>query len=1324
MKIDRALLLEQLNSFTQEGNGLIIGKPGIGKSYALSQLSDLLWDKKVPNFIIKVDETDGTDEAFSQELELEGDWVAALNKVSMPDESSKAIFIIDAFDAVRDEALRKSYLALIKKAIRGLSATKWNVIVSVRTYDATKSPQLIKLFPYNKSLTSHPISCRFMAINDLNDNELDSAFEDNITLQKAFSFVTNDLRQVLKNPFFLRLFEIVLEGLSKIDLNKIKIIKSETELLDIFWHRKIVDTEESYQKETYLKELASKLVVKKTLSISKDNFITTERLNTFKDLRSNDIINEVGVNERNISFTHNIFFDYAVGRLIIPTESKELLEFISSDKSRPFFLRPSFIYHFTSLWYHQRDLFWINYQYLTSQTDPNIILFQRLLMTTVVANEFEETQDVEPIFENSRTIQWMLQSIRFLSSRRFGERDVNFLSELSVKLSSEFVWDFASVFYSLLKERSDNVDLQKEDLWDNFGLIARNFLKFIFEERKRDSLRKFSLDRLGSTRGVSFVSETYATNIQSSKSLLREVLNLLKEPGFEIWYLSVLCDSVKHFLEHDPHFVSEIYKTIFSHKEDSEDKTNMGTVTLTLISNRRQDFDMCYYRLVEFFPNFLNSSPEIAIQTGIEIVNSYVINEELQGYNLGINKSEVTVQGIKSEYVPDLSSMWHDMLVYHKPAQLESKIIDYFRTLINNGENEILTKAVHVYLKSAKVGLIWKKFIEFANESPAIFIDYLYDLSLNKIILTSSDTTYEIGISLQKIASLLTKQKVKNLERNILDLLKTDAQENVYVEHKVKRLLNCIPSHLLTLKKSLRLVSENPVLNEPVFKSHFSSEPYTTDKWLEDKGVDLNEQTNKKIYDLLSQLQTFNRQWQNISPNREIFSSHFATGLELFKIATEEANVNDELVFSALEETAKYFSIISRDHTQLNDAEYISIKEVITYCLSYISKYDKEEDSSSASSGYSPTPRIEASSALVGLLRYRNEDEIFNLIKKYIKDLNAVIRFNVSRNISQVWMEREDEFWTIIFERLENETDSFTLGTLIYNIYRTDIIEKNEAQIIKAIEICEEQISRRPHRDTFMEAYVLLLLFLLDKKSNPSSKQIIYNNLVNTEFARVVLWKSFEFIDPKYRDNDYSVGNIHDELIKILEIITNQSFALLKDIDLNEIKEESLEKERLLIIDTVIQRIYFTLDINERIGRNEPHPTEGNKRFFYKRIKNVILNVIKGSRDVGSGIILGHTAHYMIETLNGIVDFYPEETEELLSMIVQITELARVTGYTFDSTAVKEMVSFTEKVLADHKDILAREKTLDNIISLLNIYVESGWPEALNLLWKMDEAFK
>lgn len=1314
MKINRTNIIEELFQFSQLGNGVIIGKPGIGKSYSIAELAEKLAYKKIPSVILPLDTIlDGSDISIETEIESNGDWISYLNKIKLP-EGEKAVLIFDAFDAARDEELKKKILIQIKKAISKLQ--KWNVIVSVRTYDATKSPQLLRLF--GKENYNSEISCRHFEIPDLTDQELDSAFKGNTALEKLYKAADVELKLILKIPFFLRLLEIVQENANSSDIEEIKVIKSETELLNKYWDTKVTNTNNSYKKEVLLEKLAMKLVKNNSLSCLKEEFLNDEY--TFKELRSDDVISEVGIGNRSVAFSHNILFDYMVGRLVIPTEPEKLFDFINKDKSRPFFLRPSFIFYFTNLWYNHRNSFWENYNYFEKQSDSSILLFKRLIPTSVIANEFESIKDLEPILGNNKIIQQLLQSIRFLSKTNLVKRDIELLYELSDQLDISFLWDYAFVFDKILLDDSIN-KLEK------VGVISRKFLSYILVKQKTNIKRNQSLDRLGSTRGVDFISKTFNSNIDESILVLREVLDLLEDPNFDIWYFSSLSDSIRYFLKDAPEFVAEVYSRIFNHTELSNEKTNMGTVTLSLISNRRQDFDMCYYRLDEMYPSFISTAPEIAIETGLKIVNNYIKKDKLHlSHENKEDLKKVNINEISSFFLPDFSSMWHNSLTYNKPAQLAEKIINYFKELIVEGKIDKLKHYITIYISHSVVGFTWKKLIELGNQYPEIFKDYLYQLALNKIILTSSDTTYEIGVSLQYIYPLLNDFERETVVNSILDLKENvEETEKKYSQRMVNRLINCLPNRLIVNEEAIQIIkSLDPVKNEPTYKSSWSSEPYTTDKWLKEQGVDLEKIENQQIYTLLSKLQAFNNARMNDSPLRDEFLELLPVANDLYYLI-KSSTYKKELEFSALKEVFQFYSIITRKPLQIEEVDYERAKEAIQFGLNYISKHDQSFDETrSPSSGYSPTPRIEASNALMGLFSFKKENSIYKNIKDSVIDSNPIVRFNVLKNIALLWEFKPNEYWDIVFDSLAHETHSFTIAMVLNNVYRKDIIS-DEERVVDAIKIAGKRINEFKKKDSFTEAYAGLLLFLLDNKKNKTARDIIYNHFDSTAFIQTLIFRLFDFIDPKYTDNDYTKETTRVELIQLFRDVAIHNLKNLKKDDPTKFHiEDSPERDRLLLVDFIVKRIYFGLHINPNLNRNNLIPSEINKRAFYDRIKPILIDLVENSIEIGEGIMVAHTAHYLIQTLNGVIKFYPEEARSILDMTSKITKLSSNTGYTFDPSSIKEIVSLTEILFADHKGLLKDQESLSQLISILDIYVKSGWTQALELLWKLDEAFK
>ena len=147
IKINREKLLKDLQNFASQGNGVIIGSPGVGKTYLLKELRQRLKSAEIPHLFLPIDQLgDGTNEDLQSELSYQGDLIEKLKSVPVSDE--RATLLFDAFDAARNEKTRKRFLRLIRRGIHELD--KWNVVVTVRTYDAKKSLELLDLFgnPY------------------------------------------------------------------------------------------------------------------------------------------------------------------------------------------------------------------------------------------------------------------------------------------------------------------------------------------------------------------------------------------------------------------------------------------------------------------------------------------------------------------------------------------------------------------------------------------------------------------------------------------------------------------------------------------------------------------------------------------------------------------------------------------------------------------------------------------------------------------------------------------------------------------------------------------------------------------------------------------------------------------------------------------------------------------------------------------------------------------------------------------------------------------------------------------------------------------------
>ena len=333
MKINREKLLNDLQDFVLQGNGVVIGSPGVGKTYLLKELRQNLKSDGIPHLLLPIDQLgDGSKEDLQRELSYEGDLIEKLKSIPI---LHKAILLFDAFDAARNEQTRKRFLLLIRRAIRELNG-QWNIIVTVRTYDAKKSQELLDLFgnlldPDPTQYHSKDILCRHFKIPLLNQEEIQQAFNQIPHLKLIYESGSQDFKCLLANPFNLWLLEKILRASQ--DIPDFSQIRSEVQLLGLFWQRRIEATSNEDHRRFVLTQVAHQMVKERSLSVRQDNIYDSLNLDksarqtAWDNLMSDEILAKVSSTKQRVAFFHNILFDYAISVLLIEDDPQLLEDF-------------------------------------------------------------------------------------------------------------------------------------------------------------------------------------------------------------------------------------------------------------------------------------------------------------------------------------------------------------------------------------------------------------------------------------------------------------------------------------------------------------------------------------------------------------------------------------------------------------------------------------------------------------------------------------------------------------------------------------------------------------------------------------------------------------------------------------------------------------------------------------------------------------------------------------------------------------------------------------------------------------------------------------
>jgi hypothetical protein len=89
--------------------------------------------------------------------------------------------------------------------------------------------------------------------------------------------------------------------------------------------------------------------------------------------------------------------------------------------------------------------------------------------------------------------------------------------------------------------------------------------------------------------------------------------------------------------------------------------------------------------------------------------------------------------------------------------------------------------------------------------------------------------------------------------------------------------------------------------------------------------------------------------------------------------------------------------------------------------------------------------------------------------------------------------------------------------------------------------------------------------------------------------------------------------------------------------------------------------------------------------------------------------------------LHGMIAYDPAR---ILRMATDVVASSKRFGYNIDSVAMKDTVRLVEALLSDFRPQIQSTQSLKDLMNLLDAFVEVGWPDALNLVWRLDEVYR
>ena len=940
-------------------------------------------------------------------------------------------------------------------------------------------------------------------------------------------------------------------------------------------------------------------------------------------------------------------------------------------------------------------------------------------------------------------VMWLLQSIRALEIKR-DLPWIEFFDKASVYLNANSAWDLATLT-SEIHERAR--EAENTTVLNTCGRIGRRLLKWIWKERQTGENDWYH--RLAGSWAVPLVAKTFATNPRESRALLEKVLKLTQEDDFPINLLKRLTEHVDKIWDEDSEFVISIYVTVCAHQEISDKMTDpMGGRILRLTSTRRQDYSMCYYQLARHFSKFLQDEPIAAARAVIRSLNFYIIRTQILKYRRETVELQDMVEpfefGDKTAYLlPDLSHIWDEREILDEPIEMADALFEFIAELAMSKESfSRLNSLLNVFRDEVWVAFFWKRLLNTAVQYPEVFAPRLIDLCIAKPILMGNDALFELGEFLYAAAPIFTPNQRLQIENAILGLTSETGENRAFLEDRRNQLLARIPPTLLRTPeaKTIRgdMERENTVPENRPLESFgpVSWSRYTEEEWLQDQGVDTTTPENRELQSFFAPIEKFRSDWLNEPPTTEATNFIFPISQEAYAAIKSYTEADKEVIDRLWYKLTACAAILGRVANDPASHLFAFCREVLLDGARHeLPEPNSERDAQFDSSAYSPFPRHEAASGLLRLTARQSDSdsEILDAIELLANDHVPSVRMVTAMELLPVYVKTPDRFWKIVEDRATHEANYIVLEWLCVTLTRIVGVGKDEED--KTIHVMDEMLKHSlAHKEKLTPPDRLIELFMWLKISRENSwasktiEEILLNDPIQYAHSlnRAVFWVMKEYVVPKNLETPDGREAAKRSIVWLGEVITTASneihhlCAISKDRRSEEITEKLHEVYK--VIDEVVMRLYFAA-AHQKSGTQEPveELSHSSRREFYDQVKPLMEKVIEFARDGEHGVMFARTAYYFMRLLTA---FQSYNLKEVLRFAAGVAQSSERFGYNLDSLAVEDVVKFVETVLADHRSEVREGQALEDLLNLLDIFAKTGWPDALKLVWRLDEVFR
>jgi hypothetical protein len=100
------------------------------------------------------------------------------------------------------------------------------------------------------------------------------------------------------------------------------------------------------------------------------------------------------------------------------------------------------------------------------------------------------------------------------------------------------------------------------------------------------------------------------------------------------------------------------------------------------------------------------------------------------------------------------------------------------------------------------------------------------------------------------------------------------------------------------------------------------------------------------------------------------------------------------------------------------------------------------------------------------------------------------------------------------------------------------------------------------------------------------------------------------------------------------------------------------------------------------------------------------------------------SSHDAYDLLKALHHLQAADPKRMFLLIGRLIRSSTADSFQYEELAVNEVVKIVEQYLAEHRGLFRSDRDmLDTLLDVLDLFVDAGWPQALNLIYRLDEVF-